>query len=37
MTDLKFDDHVDNPCKKACQKPNALVRLAPFMKKDKKR
>ena len=35
--DLKFDEHVNNLCKKACQKPNALVRLAPFMNVDKKR
>ena len=35
--DLKFDEHVNNLCKKACQKLNALVRLAPFMTFDKKR
>ena len=35
--DLKFDEHVSNLCKKACQKLNALVRLAPFMNTDKKR
>ena len=35
--DLKFDEHVNNLCKKACQKLNALVRLAPFMNVDKKR
>ena len=35
--DLKFDEHVNNLCKKACQKLNALARLAPFMKVDKKR
>ena len=29
--DLKFDEHVNNLCKKACQKLKALVRLAPFM------
>ena len=34
--DLKFDEHVNNLCKKACQKLNALVRLAPFMNVDKK-
>ena len=35
--DLEFDEHVNNLCKKACQKLNALVRLAPFMNVDKKR
>ena len=35
--DLKFDEHVNNLCKKACQKLNALVRRAPFMNVDKKR
>ena len=35
--DLKFDEHANNRCKKACQKLNVLVRLAPFMKVDKKR
>ena len=34
--DLKFDEHVNNICKKACQKLNALVRLAPFMNIDEK-
>ena len=29
--DLKFDDHVNSLCKKACQKLNALARLAPYM------
>ena len=29
--DLKFDDYVNNLCKKACQKLNALARLAPYM------
>ena len=29
--DLKFDDHVNSFCKKACQKLNALSRLAPYM------
>ena len=29
--DSKFDEHVNSLCKKACQKLNALVRLAPFM------
>ena len=35
--DLKFDEHVNNLCKKACQNLNALVRLAPVMNVDKKR
>ena len=35
--DLKFDEHINNLCKKACQKLNALVHLAPFMNVDKKR
>ena len=35
--DLKFDEHVNNLCKKVCQKLNALVRLAPFMNVDKQR
>ena len=35
--DLKFDDHVNNLCKKACQKLNALSHLAPFMNLDKRR
>ena len=35
--ELKFDEHVNNLWKKACQKLNALVRLAPFMNVDKKR
>ena len=34
--DLKFDKHVNNLCKKACQKVNALVRLTLFMNIDKK-
>ena len=34
--DLKFDEHVNNLCRKACQKLNALVLLAPFMNVDKK-
>ena len=33
--DLKFDENVNNPCKKACQKLNGLARLAPFMNVDK--
>ena len=35
--DLKFYEHVNNLCKKACQKLNAFVRLTPFMNIDKKR
>ena len=35
--DLKFYEHVNNLCKKACQKLTALVRLAPFINFDKKR
>ena len=35
--DLKFDEHVNNLCKKTCQKLHALVCLAPFMNVDKKR
>ena len=35
--DLKFDEHVNNLCKKACQKLNAFVRLTPFMNVVKKR
>ena len=34
---MKFDEHVNNLSKKACQKLNTLVRLAPFMNVDKKR
>ena len=34
---MKFDEHVNNLCKKVCQKLNAPVRLAPFMNVDKKR
>ena len=33
---LKFDEHVNNLCKKACQKLNALVRLESFTNVDKK-
>ena len=35
--DLKFDDHVNNLCKKACQKLNALTCLAPYMNVEKRR
>ena len=35
--ELKFDDHVNKLCKKACQKLNALARIAPFMNIEKKR
>ena len=34
--DLKFDDHVNSLCKKACQKLNALARLAPYMNIEKR-
>ena len=34
---MKFDERVNNLCKKACKKLNALVRLTPFMNADKKR
>ena len=35
--ELNFDDHVNNLCKKACQKLNAHARIAPFMNIEKKR
>ena len=35
--DLKFDDHVNNLCKKACQKLNASSRLAPYMNAEKRK
>ena len=35
--DLKFDDHVNSLCKKACQKLNALARLPPYMNVEKRR
>ena len=35
--DLKFDDHVNSLCKKACQKLDALVRLVPCMNVEKRR
>ena len=34
---LKFDDHVNSLCKKACQKLNALAQLAPYMSVEKRR
>ena len=34
--DLNFDELNNNLCKKACQKLNALVPLAPFMDVDKR-
>ena len=34
---LKLDDYVNNPCKKACQKFNALARLVPYMNVGKRR
>ena len=30
VRDLKFDEHVKNHCKKACQKPDVLVHLELF-------
>ena len=33
---LKFDEHVNNFCKNACQKLNALARIATFMNIEKK-
>ena len=35
--ELKFDDHVNNLCKKYCQKLNALGHIALFMNIEKKR
>ena len=35
--DWKLNEHVNNLCKKACQKLNALARLAPFVNLDKKK
>ena len=35
--DLKFDGHIKNLCKKACEKLSVLACLAPFMNVDKKR
>ena len=35
--DLKFDDHVNSLCKKACQKLNVFARLAPYMNVEKRR
>ena len=34
--DLKFVEHVNNLCKKACQKLNTLISFASFMNVDKK-
>ena len=34
--ELKFEDHVNNLCKKACQNLNALAHIAPFMSVEKK-
>ena len=33
--DLKFDDHVNSLCQKACQKLNARAHLAPNMNVEK--
>ena len=35
--DLKFDDHVNSLCKKACQKLNALACLALYINVEKRR
>ena len=35
--DLKVDDNAKSLCKKACQKLNALARLAPYMNVEKRR
>ena len=35
--DLKFDDHVNNLCKEACEKLNALACLVPYMNVEKRR
>ena len=35
--ELKFDNHVNNLCKKASLKVNALARIEPFMNFSKKR
>ena len=34
---LIFDDHANSLCKKACQKLNALARLVPYMKVEKRK
>ena len=34
--DLKFDDHVNSLCKRACQTLNALACLAPYMNVEKR-
>ena len=36
-SDLKFDIHVNNLCKKATQKLNALARISRYMDSSKKR
>ena len=36
-SDLKFDIHVNNLCKKATQKLNALARISGYMDSSKKR
>ena len=35
--DLKFDDHINSLCTKACQRLNALASLAPYMNVEKRR
>ena len=34
---LKFDNHVNSFCKKACKKLNTLARVAPYIKVEKKK
>ena len=34
---MKFDDHINSLCKKACQKFNAIARLAPYMNVEKRK
>ena len=36
-SELKFDKHLDNLCKKTSQKSSALCRVSSYMKTDKKR
>ena len=34
---LSFEDHINNLCKKASQKPNSLARIAPYMCLEKRK
>ena len=34
---LSFEDHINNPCKKPSQKPNALARIVPYMCLEKRK